>query len=330
MPNEIDTDDVESEIEVGDGAGDLETEETDEETGAGEEEQEASDDADEGGEPKPKAKPDPKAAPKTYRTKSNGKEIDVPAEHVDALAGILGVDPSELVRGAQMLRSGQEKMRAAAEAERKAKALEESAKRDPFAALRQAGLSDADVQKATIAYVARLYEEEQLKKENPVEFEKRQLQAQLDAVKAKETEAEKAREAEEEKAYAEQVSARLDTEIKGLLEKGRIPAHPYAIKRIAAHMLDLSAKGVDPEDISADDFVPVVMEDMRKDFSAFIGTLSGEDVVRLFPDLSEKVRKAHLSRVPQRKPIVRTGPAPDPKPPARKLTAAEVLAQFAK
>jgi hypothetical protein len=328
MPNEIETDEVETEIEVGDGAGDLEPEKADEEDEAGEEE--ASDEAGEDGESKPRAKPDPKPAPKTYRTKSNGKEIDVPAEHVDALAAVLGVAPSELVRGAQMLRSGQEKMRAAAEAERKSKALEEQAKRDPFAALEQAGLSAADVQKAAVQYVARLYEEEQLKKENPVEFEKRQLQAQLDAVKAKEAETEKAREAEEEKVYAEQVSARLDTEIKGLLEKGRIPAHPYAIKRIAAHMLDLSAKGVDPEDISADDFVPVVMEDMRKDFSSFIGTLSGEDVVRMFPELSEKVRKAHLSRVPLRKPPVRTGPAPDPKPAARRLTAAEVLAQFSK
>jgi hypothetical protein len=328
MPNEIETDDVESEIEVGDGAGDLEPEKAEEEDEAGEEE--ASDEAGEDGEPKPKAKPEPKPAARTYKAKANGKEIDVPAEHVDALAAALGVDPSDLVRGSQMLRSGQEKLRAAAEAERKAKAIEESAKRDPFAALRQAGLSDADVQKAAVQYVARLYEEEQLKKENPVEFEKRQLQAQLDAVKAKEAETEKAREAEEEKVYAEQVSARLDTEIKGLLEKGRIPAHPYAIKRIAAHMLDLSAKGVDPEDISADDFVPVVMEDMRKDFSSFIGTLSGEDVVRMFPELSEKVRKAHLSRVPPRRPPVRTGPAPDPKPAARRLTAAEVLAQFSK
>jgi hypothetical protein len=328
MPNEIETDDVESEIEVGDGAGDLEPEKAEEEDEAGEEE--ASDEAGEDGEPKPKAKPEPKPAARTYKAKANGKEIDVPAEHVDALAAALGVDPSDLVRGSQMLRSGQEKLRAAAEAERKAKAIEESAKRDPFAALRQAGLSDADVQKAAVQYVARLYEEEQLKKENPVEFEKRQLQAQLDAVKAKEAETEKAREAEEEKVYAEQVSARLDTEIKGLLEKGRIPAHPYAIKRIAAHMLDLSAKGVDPEDISADDFVPVVMEDMRKDFSSFIGTLSGEDVVRMFPELSEKVRKAHLSRVPPRRPPVRTGPAPEPKPAARRLTAAEVLAQFSK
>jgi hypothetical protein len=325
MPNEIETTgDVESEIEVGDGAAPEEQPEQPDapEGGEGDEQPDA--------EPKPKPAPAPKPAPRTYKAKPNGKEIDVPADQVEALAATLGVDPTELVRGAQMLRAGQEKLRAAAEAERKARALEEGAKKDPFAALRQAGLSDAEIQQRTIAYVARLYEEEQLKAQNPAEYEKRQLQAQLDAVKAKEAEAEKARESEEEKAYAAQVSARLDGEIKGLLEKGRIPAHPYAIKRIAAHMLDLSAKGVDPEDISAEDFVPVVMEDMRKDFESFVGGLAGEDVVRLFPELSEKVRKAHLAKVPARVPPKvkpREERTQDPAPRARKTTN-DVLREF--
>lgn len=327
MADEIETEDVvESEIQVGEAE---ETEPAEEEQP---EEQEPSDDAPEDGEGKPKAEPKPKPAPKpeprTYKAKVNGKELDVPAEHVEALAQVLGVDPSEIVRGSQMLRAGQERLRAAAEAERKAKAIEEQAKKDPFAALQQAGLTPEQVQQAAVQYVARLYEEERLKAENPTEFEKRQLQAQLEAVKAKEAEAAKAREAEEEKAYSAQVATRLDSEIKGLLEKGKIPAHPYAIKRIAAHMLDLSAKGVDPEDIAAEDFVPVVLEDMRKDFTSFIGTLSGEDVIRMFPDLSEKVRKAHLAKVPQRKPVMRAAPAPE-KPPERKRTVAEVLAGFA-
>jgi hypothetical protein len=324
MPNEIETEEVESEIEVGDDAGDLDEEEA-------EEGQEASDDdSDEGGEPKPKPKPDPKPAPRTYKAKANGKEIDVPAEHVEALASILGVDPNEIVRGSQMLRSGQEKLRAAAEAERKAKALEESAKKDPIAALRQAGLSDAELQKATIAYVARLYEEEQLRQQNPTEYEKRQLQEQLRQRDEQDKQRQAEAEEQESVRYREQATTKVDAEIRELLEAGKIPAHPYAVKRIASHMLDMTSKGIDPDDISAADFVPVVLDDMKKDVETFLGSLSGEDVIRLFPELSEKVRKAHVSKAaPRRAPVVATGERPQ-RPPARKLTPREVLESFVK
>lgn len=325
MADEIETTEVESEIEVGAPEPEAEPEQDGEVEASGEGDEQPD------GEPKPKPKAaEPKSTPRTYKAKANGKEIDVPAEHVDALASLLGVDPNEIVRGSQMLRAGQERLRTAAEAERKAKAISESLKRDPFAALREAGLPEAEVQKATIAYVARLYEEEQLKAQNPAEYEKRQLQEQLrQRDEADKTRAQQAEE-QEAQAYQQQVAARLDTEVRTLLEKGKIPAHPYAIKRIAAHMLDMSEKGIDPEDISAEDFVPVVLEDMRKDFSTFIGSLSGEDVLRMFPELSEKVRKAHLAKVPPRqtpkvKPREEREAVPQPRP---RKTPSDVLRDF--
>jgi hypothetical protein len=319
MPNEIATDDAGGD-EVVDDVVEEQTEEVDTDT----------DDADdEGGvehdEPVPdpaKAKPKETAPPRSYRAKINGKDEEIPADEVERLAARFGVAPEDLLRGpASMLKAGQERLRKAAEVEKRGRALEEAAKKDPIAALRQAGLTDADVQRATIAYVAKLYEEEQLRAQNPAEFEKRQLQAEL--AKRDEAEMERQQQADEEKvrtAQSETVT-KLNDELTGILKAGKIAPTPYAVSRMAAHLLD-HAKAVESgeadDDLTPADFVPLVEEDLRKEHSKLYGEMTGEQLVKAFPEMAEKIRKYHVDgvrrpRTPGQQPEARPRSARDQK-----------------
>jgi hypothetical protein len=262
-------------------------------------------DDDNGGEPVPdpaKAKPkEDKPAPKSYRAKINGKDEEIPADEVERLAARFGVAPEDLLRGpASMLKAGQERLRKAAEVEKRARSLEEAAKKDPFSALKMAGLSDEDMQRAAIGFVAKLYEDERLKSENPTEFEKRQLQAEL----AKRDEAEQTRQqqADEEKVRTVQTEtvSKLNDELTGILKAGKIAPTPYAVARMAAHLLD-HAKAVEAgeaeDDLTPADFVPLVEEDLRKEHSKLYGEMSGEQFVKAFPEMAEKIRKYHVDGV---------------------------------
>jgi hypothetical protein len=278
-----------------------------------------------------KAKPKEQPPAKTYRAKINGRDEEIPADEVERLAARLGLAPEDLLRGpASMLKAGQERLRKAAEAEKRGRALEEAAKKDPFAALRQAGLTDEEIQKQTVAYVAKLYEEEQLRAQNPTEFEKRQLQAEL----AKRDEAEKTRQqqADEEKvrtAQSETVT-KLNDELTGILKAGKIAPTPYAISRMAAHLLD-HAKAVEAgeaaDDLTPADFVPLVEEDLRKEHSKLFGEMSGEQFAKAFPDMAEKIRKFHVDGVRRpRTPGNQPEPRPRPKETKRYTSISQVLA----
>lgn len=266
--------------------------------------------------PKPKAKPEPA---KTYKVKASGREAEVPAEIVDAFAKAVGLAPEDLLRGSQMAKAGQERLRAAAEAEKKAKALEERLKKDPRSAIADAlGGRDAFL-KLAIEEVAKLAEEEELAKTNPVELERRKLAAERAAVEAEKKAAEDAKKSEEAKAFEARFAQKLDGEMKAALEAGKLPRDPYVIKRLASAMADhLDATGDDPDDLTTADLVPTVLEEIQAEHSAFLGKLSGEQIVEQFPELAEKVRKALVSRVEGRgKPPPRTASGEERAPKAK-------------
>jgi hypothetical protein len=257
------------------------------------------------------AKPEP---PKTYKAKANGREVEIPAETADALAKALGLDVQDLLRGSQMARAGQERLRAAAEVEKKARSFEERIKKDPRGAFAEAlGGRDAFLRLA-IEEVAKLAEEEELAKTNPVELERRKLAVEREKLDAERKASDDAKKSVEQKEYEERFAAKLDGEIKAALEAGKLPRDPYVVKRLASAMADHFDKtGEDPDDLSAADLAPLVAEEIQAEHEAFLGKLSGEEIVSRFPGLAEKVRKALVSRVEGRgKP-----PARQPQPTER-------------
>lgn len=259
-------------------------------------EEDAEIDAEEPAKGKEKPKEEP---PKRYKAKINGREQEIDAAPVDALATALGVSPEDLLRGpASMLKAGQERLRKAAEIERESKAVLERLKKDPRAALREVLGGDEAVAKLAVEVVQGLMDAERLTPEQRRIRELEAAEAER-AAKAKE-EAEKAAQTETEAEQA-RYAERLNGEIKGLLEKGRLPQDPYVVKRLASLMFDHLEAGGDAEGLAAEDFLPLLNDTLKKEHEAYLGKLTGEQIAELYPEMAAKVRKHFVAQAQKRR-----------------------------
>jgi hypothetical protein len=244
--------------------------------------------------PKPVEPPKP---PRTYKVKVNGKDQEIPADKVEEAAAALGVEVEALLGGTRMFRAANERFQKAAEIEKAAKALEAKLKQSPRDALREA-LGEEGFAKLAIESVQEMMAAEQLTPEQRRIKELEAAQAKVQAEKDAQAQAQKEARA---KAFESEVAQKLDTEITAALSAGKLPKDPYVVKRLAALADSYLANGGDPEGFSLADFVPQVQEEMRREHEAFLGSLSGEDVIARFPALAEKVRKAYAERVSGRR-----------------------------
>jgi hypothetical protein len=252
-------------------------------------------------------------APRTYKAKANGREIDIPAEQVDVLAKALNVDPGVIVRGAQMFRAGQDKAREAADILKKAESIQAKIKQDPRAALREA-VGDEEFRKLAVQAVREMMEEDELRAKNPEELERRKAQSELEKLRAEKEALAKEAETREESAFQDKIAADLNKQITTLLDAGKLPRDPYVIRRLAAYIHDhVSSENVD--DLSLEDYLPVVVDEIQAEHTQFLGKLSGDDIIERFPEMAEKVREAYTKRVrrggpPARQPERREREAP--------------------
>ncbi len=293
------------------------------------------DDEDPGDPMDEKPEPPPPPPPRTYKVKENGKERDVSAAEIDAAAKALGIEPESVLRGAQMLRAGQERLREAAAKEKEAsiikRAMIEGASgnlsKETRRALQAAGVREEEIYNFAIKQVNELMEIDRLKRENPAELERRQSQAALEEV-----------EAERQKALMEVHETRavekLNQEIKTALDTAKLPRDPRYVRLLAGHMLEHMERGGEADDLKVEDFIPLVLKEVESDHQEFLGRLSGEDLIARFPGMAEKVRKAYAKRVRTQGPPERQ-PSSDGAPPARserrqheRMSATEVLRRF--
>lgn len=259
---------------------------------------------------KPKAEEKPPAPARTYKIKVNGKEQEVPADAIEGAAKALGVEPDALLGGTRMFKAANEKFQQAAQIAQQAKALEAKLKADPSAALREM-LGEEKFAQISIGAVQELMQVEQM---TPEQRRIRELEAAQQKVEAERATAKERAQAERAQAFQAEVTQRLDKEITEALTSGKLPKDPYVVKRLAAAMEAHLARGVDPSDLSIADLVPVVQDEMAKEHEAFLGTLSGEDLIQRYPAMAEKVRKAYAARVSGRRQVPEQPRVPKPKP----------------
>lgn len=260
-----------------------------------EEKREAKPEAEPEEQPDEEKEPEKEPAPRTYKAKANGREIDIPAEQVDVLAKALNVDPGVIVRGAQMFRAGQDKAREAADILKKAESIQAKIKTDPRAALREA-VGDEEFRKLAVQAVREMMEEDELRTKNPEELERRKAQTELEKLRAEKDALAKEATSREESEFQDKVAADLNKQITTLLDAGKLPRDPYVVRRLAAYIHDhVSSENVD--DLSLEDYLPVVMDEIQAEHSQFIEKLSGEDIIERFPKMAEKVREAFTKRV---------------------------------
>lgn len=243
-------------------------------------------------------KPEPRPPARTYKAKANGRDIEVPAEALDSLASAFGVAPEDLLRGPQMLKAGQQRLREAAEKEKSAqiigRAIREGATgeltKDTRRALKEAGIHDEDLHNFAIKRVNELMEIERLQRENPAELERRKTAAELEELQSR-------KQQEEQSILQSRAEERLSREISAVLETNKLPKDPYYVRRLAAHMNEQLERGADADDLHAADFVPLVLEEIQTEHGKFIEGLPGEELIARYPKMAEKVRKAFAAKV---------------------------------
>lgn len=246
--------------------------------------------------PKAEGKPPP---PRTYKVKVNGRDQEIPADKVEEAAQALGVDVEALLGGTRMFRAANERFQKAAEIEKQHRALTERLKADPRSAMREV-LGEENFAKLAIEAVQELMQAEQL---TPEQRRIKELEAAQAKVEAERQQVQQAKKAEAAQRLEAEVAQKLDAEITSALSSGKLPKDPYVIKRLAAMVDAHLARGGNPDDLSMADFIPLVQDELKREHEAFLGTLSGEDVIQRFPALAEKVRKAYAARVSGRRAV---------------------------
>jgi len=249
------------------------------------------------------AEPAAPAKPKTYKRKINGQDVEIPAEHIEALAPLLGMKPDELLSGVSLQRAAYEKFEQAAklrkEAEEARRALADKPKDPRVVQLaQQHGMSEEDA--AAFLRVQDLYQREQMTPEARALSDERKRREELEA-KVKADEAARGQTAAQAAQRVE--SERLNREIPDAAKKVGLPQTPRVGRIMVEKMLAMARAGVPPHPVEA---AHATLADVRNETRGLLGDLGGPELEAFLG--AEVVRKLteHLTAK------VRGAPAPAP------------------
>lgn len=274
----------------------------------------------------PEREDEPSESPVTYKAQVGGRSVDLPAEHVDAIAAKLGMKPEDLLRGPAAVQQGA--------------ALGEALRSNPGAAiaeiLRASGMPEETLYNFAIAKVQELMD---LERGGNDPVERARLEGEQQRAQA---------EAELQQVYETKAVQQLNAEITDVLKSGQLPRDSYFVRRLASHMIDHLERGGN-EDIHVADFLPLVLEEMELEHRSFLGRLSAEDLRRRFPALVKKLGPTAARQAvkqgmstsdalrhfrnggeePARRPSAPPERSTRPAPAAhRRMSASEVLREF--
>lgn len=216
---------------------------------------------------------------KKLKLKVDGREIE---EEIDL------DDDERLVRELQMAKMGQKRAQEKADLEKQVRAFFEAFQQDPFAAMQELGLSP---DQAIDEYINKQLENA---KKTPEQIEKERLEAELQQLKAEREREKEELQTKELKRLQQQEFERYDMLMEQALSKTDLPKTPYTIKKIADYMLVALEAG---KDVSPEDVIPLVREEMHSDLQQMFSSLP-EDVVEglLGEQVLNKLRKRRVAK----------------------------------
>lgn len=256
--------------------------------------------------------------PKKRKYKVNGRDVEIEEDKLDEY----------VQRGL----GAQEKFTEAAKYRRQAQILTELLQRDPLALVSQAAkLQGKDARKMVEEWLWKNHIE--LETKSPEEREKILERRELERLREQEkTAKEKEREALFEKAKTV-YSQHFERDIIKALETGGIPKTPRSVERMAQYLLQARQVGVR---LGAADVLPLVKQDIEKEFKELVGSMQGESLANfLGEDVMKNVRDfevARLKKGPGTPPAnPNGGEPPKPRPhEKKKLTIDELKAELDK
>ena len=217
------------------------------------------------------------AAEKLYRVKIDGKDRDI--------------GEAELLRGYSHSSAANARMMQAAETQKQYQTMMTRLQTDPFELLQDPKIKlSKPMREMAEQYLLSQIEEDSL---DPRDRELRDTKKQLQERDSRDAQAEK--EAEEAKStkLREQYSKSYAEDITAALETSGLPRTEITVKRTAFYLAQAVKQGLD---LKATDVVKLVREDFMTEQKELLSGLSAAELVRMYPELSTKIRKFELEK----------------------------------
>lgn len=200
-------------------------------------------------------------------------------------------DDAYLTRQFQMAKAAQKRMSEFSQLQKEVRSFVEALKKDPRKVLTDPTIG-LDVKK----FAAEILEEEiQNSKKSPDQLAREKLERELKDLKEQRDNEKKENSAKELSRLQEQAYERYDIAISNAIEKTDLPKSPYVLGKITDLMILAVQNGLD---ISADDIMPVVREDIANDLKQMFAVMPEEAIERIVgKDVLTKIRKKNISKV---------------------------------
>lgn len=255
---------------------------------------------------------------RSLRLKVDGQEFDeeLPFEIPD--------DPEAveyMKRQLQMAKMGSKRAQEYAQLEKEIRQLITEGTKNPRKLLKELSIDERELARQIIE------QEIENAQKTPEQLEKEKIEEELRSLKEEREREKQDFERKEFERLQEQAYEKYDQQMTAALEKSSLPKEPYVIKKIADYMLVALQQGYD---VSAEDVIPLVKQELEKDIQTLIGAMPDEALEQfLGKQRLANFRKKNLAKakeaatVSSAKAVKDTGGKSSTKEPEKKLTFKE-------
>lgn len=251
------------------------------------------------------------------KLKVDGKEIE------EELPFQLPSDPKAvdyMTKQLQMAKMGSKRAQDFSTLQKEAASFVERLRANPFEVLADPELG-VDVQQAVRQYIEKQLEDQ---KKSPEQLRAEELEAKLKKIEEERETERKSLQEKEFELLKEKAQEEYDRQITAAIDKSTLPKSEYTVKRVADWLLMGLQDGLD---ITAEDVIPLVEEQMKRDLQEMFSVMP-EDVIEnlVGKDKLGKIRKSNIAKAKQ---VLSSPKAPDvgtkakEEEPKKKITFAE-------
>jgi len=223
-----------------------------------------------------------------------------------------------MTRQLQMSRMSSKRAQEYAQLEKEIRQLITEGTKNPRKLLKELNIDERELAKQIIE------QEIENAQKSPEQLEKERIAEELRMLKEEREKEKQDFERKEFERLQEQAYERYDNQMTVALEKSDLPKEPYVVKKIADYMLAALNEGYD---VSPDDVIPLVKEELKKDLQSLVGAMPDEALEQfLGKERLNSFRKKNLAKakeaanVSAAKAIKDTGSKTSAKEPAKKLS----------
>lgn len=207
-------------------------------------------------------------------------------------------DDEYMTRQFQMAKVAQKRMNDFASLQKEVVAFVQDLKKNPRKAL-----SDPAIGLDVKQLAAQIIEEEIAEsKKSPEQIEKEKLQAELQEMKAEREREKQDAQAKEYERLVAQTEQQYDLQIDAALQKTELPKEDYIVKRIADYLYVGLKAG---RDVSVEDVMPLVEEEMLSDLNHLINVLPDDKLDKFIGKaIQDRMRKKNVAKAKATKQAV--------------------------